>query len=383
MLRSRGFTLIELLLVIGILSILATVAVLVVNPAEYLRQSRDVRRAADLDTISKGVNLFVVQRPSVTELGLSTTVYISAPDTSSTCANLGLQALPSPWQYHCVTSADLRKVDGTGWLPIDFASIPTGAPFSALPVDPVNTVADARYYTFTASGLKYELFSVMESEKYILGGPNDKLSSDGGDDFTRYETGSDLVIAPWSFEFLAFATSTNNSKKPGWYKYTGTGSVSIESDAQTANFLRVTGQVWYGWQENIPYNPASLYEAEYRVRQVTDPTTGGKEIYCGFNGVAADGTTLVNVSGNATYSGQHYRAFSGAGTVLTAGAGWAVNFGYTRGYGTPNGQNGTCSNFASPCAMHANVRYIRPMFLFNYSAGDGIVDIDYIKITKR
>ncbi|MFZ2414472.1 MAG: prepilin-type N-terminal cleavage/methylation domain-containing protein, partial [Minisyncoccia bacterium] len=39
--NKKGFTLIELLVVMGILGILMAVTILVINPAEYLRRSRD------------------------------------------------------------------------------------------------------------------------------------------------------------------------------------------------------------------------------------------------------------------------------------------------------------------------------------------------------
>ncbi|KKU14411.1 MAG: hypothetical protein UX23_C0018G0001, partial [Parcubacteria group bacterium GW2011_GWB1_45_9] len=48
---KKGFTLIELLIVIGLLAILSTVAVLVINPAELLRQARDSQRVSDLGTV--------------------------------------------------------------------------------------------------------------------------------------------------------------------------------------------------------------------------------------------------------------------------------------------------------------------------------------------
>lgn len=39
--NRKGFTLIELLIVIGILAVLATAVIMVLNPAELLKQARD------------------------------------------------------------------------------------------------------------------------------------------------------------------------------------------------------------------------------------------------------------------------------------------------------------------------------------------------------
>ena len=56
---KKGFTLIELLIVIGILAVLATVTVLVLNPAELFRQARDSQRLADLGAVRGALGLYV------------------------------------------------------------------------------------------------------------------------------------------------------------------------------------------------------------------------------------------------------------------------------------------------------------------------------------
>ena len=54
--KTKGFTLLELLIVIGILAILAGVVVLVLNPAELLRQARDSQRISDLSTMRSAIS---------------------------------------------------------------------------------------------------------------------------------------------------------------------------------------------------------------------------------------------------------------------------------------------------------------------------------------
>lgn len=58
---GKGFTLIELLIVIGVLAILATFVTLVLNPAEKLREARDVKRITDLRTVKGAISFYLVQ----------------------------------------------------------------------------------------------------------------------------------------------------------------------------------------------------------------------------------------------------------------------------------------------------------------------------------
>ncbi len=366
----------ELLIVIGILAVLATVTVLVINPSSLLTQARDSRRLSELQSLNKAVNLFTIDRPG-DSTGTINTVYVSLPDTSLTCANLGLPALPAGWFYHCVTEANLRKIDGTGWIPLNLSLLSYGSPFSNLPVDPVNTVTNSLYYTYVTGG-SYELTANMESSQYSLGGSKDAVFNDGGDNFISFEIGNDLTLNPSSFDFNNYvSTSLASGGKGGWYSYEGTGVLSAQSGSGD-NYLNFNGYKRIVWQQNIPFNSDLTYEISCRVRQVTDPVTGGKSIYCGWLGVAGDGVTLVNQTGLAQYGSQFYHA--AGGSSLLAGAGFSTFTGYTSGYGSPNGQTGPCASVLSPCTVHTSVKYLRPYIFLNYGAGTGIADIDYFRI---
>ena len=127
----KGFTLIELLVVIGIVAILAAVAILVLNPAELQRQARDSRRISDMATINSAINFFNVDVISQVSSGVSMTAYISIPDPAATstagtdCSGVGppTSTLPSGWSYHCAASSTYRSVNGLGWIPVDFSQI--------------------------------------------------------------------------------------------------------------------------------------------------------------------------------------------------------------------------------------------------------------------
>jgi uncharacterized protein (TIGR02145 family) len=164
---NKSFTLVELLIVIGILAVLSAAIVVVLNPAELLKQARDSKRLQDLASIEGSINISQAIYPGI-DLGTASTVYISISDTTSTCANLGLPDLPSGWTYNCVTSANLINTDGTGWVPVNFqdTNLVGVIQLVALPIDPTNTTSTGLYYTYTKGS--YELTTLLESSKYQI-----------------------------------------------------------------------------------------------------------------------------------------------------------------------------------------------------------------------
>ncbi len=159
----RGFTLIELLIVIAIIAILAVVVVLVLNPGQLLAQGRDSNRLSDLNTLTNAINIY--QTDSGHSPGNANTVYVSIPDSSPSCLDLNLPALPSGWSYACAPSSTYRNTDGTGWIPIDLTKVSSGDPLSNLPVDPTNNVSSCLYYTYTTNGLSFGITAAAESQK--------------------------------------------------------------------------------------------------------------------------------------------------------------------------------------------------------------------------
>ena len=163
--RNNAFTLIELLVVIAILGVLATAVVLVINPAELLKQGRDATRLSDLAALSSALSLFTTDQWSQS-LGSSTVTYLSLPEPTTAitdCSDLGFPA----GYFHCAASSTYTKTDGTGWIPVNLNLISSGSPLSKLPVDPINSTSSNLYYAYWSNGTSYKIMAFPESQKYL------------------------------------------------------------------------------------------------------------------------------------------------------------------------------------------------------------------------
>jgi len=254
-----SFTLIELLIVIAVIAVLATVIILVLNPAELLRQSRDANRASDLATMNQALTLYNVDVVGG-NMGSSSVVYVSVPDLTATstwgtdCAGLGLAAssLPSGWAWHCAASSTYRKVNGLGWLPVDFTKVSSGSPLGNLPVDPTNTTSTGLYYAYVVQGDPWEMTAKVEATKNMKGGMANK---DGGSSSLALEVGTDLSLTPSGVigRGATYAELTSDeSALVGYWKFDeGTGSSTIDSSGDGNN------GVWYG----TPAGTSGYYSA--------------------------------------------------------------------------------------------------------------------------
>ena len=170
---KKGFTLIELIIVIGILAILATVVVLVLNPAQLLAQARDSQRMSDLASVKSAIALYLV----------------TATSTSVSATSYGTVATTCWFGAACDTACSAvnasTAVTGTGWVPINLAGTSGGSPLSALPLDPSQTAAYQYTYIGDATNLTFELNANLESTKY-----SGLEATDGGNCPSVYEIGT-------------------------------------------------------------------------------------------------------------------------------------------------------------------------------------------------
>lgn len=172
---AQGFTLIELLIVIAILGILLTIVWLVINPFELLKQGHDTHRLADLQELRTAIDTAAQEAT-----GSGTNILCNQGFTTGSICTY--KSYPE--------GANTRKIDGTGWVPVNLSGQSVTLP--TLPIDPNN---DNQYhYTYCSDGSSYEIDTVLESQKYA---PD--MAKDGGDENNtdatgRYEIGSKLTL---------------------------------------------------------------------------------------------------------------------------------------------------------------------------------------------
>ncbi len=217
--QAKGFTLLELLIVVSIIAILSVALVIVLNPAETLRKTRDTTRIADLNTMKTALGLYMTSTstpflgpnatnalnndfckatPDATVLA-GTRIFYSLPDATDitdTSLDGGTTAAAQ------ATAANLGLTSGAGWIPVNFDTLIGGSPISHIPRDPTNTVTslgavantDLVYrYACSIEPLAFEINAQLESVAFTTS-VDDKEGTDGGNNTTLYEVGTNLLI---------------------------------------------------------------------------------------------------------------------------------------------------------------------------------------------
>ncbi len=221
-----GFTILELLIVVSIVAILSVALVVVLNPAETLKQSRDANRISDLSTMKKAIALYMTSTSTpvlgpnfvdtfdnnrcleiIGEYTGGPRIYYSLSSvTPITDTTLGI-FINTPPPVNQVETPSLTN--GAGWIPVNFDSLTGGSPISNLPVDPTNRIVDLSnvastdlVYRYACSNnpLAFEMNAQLESDGFTSG-TNNKRTSDGGNNSNLYEVGTNLKILGASIDF--------------------------------------------------------------------------------------------------------------------------------------------------------------------------------------
>ncbi|MBM2820871.1 MAG: pilE [Candidatus Berkelbacteria bacterium] len=164
-----GFTLIELLIVIAIIAILAIIIVIAINPAKILEKSRDSQRFSDMTSLATAVNLYLADNQTLPATSSATTQDAGCLADLNAC----------------------KKNDGTGWVPLNFSLVSSGAPLAALPLDPTNDATNYYRFGWNSTSKTYEIDCAFESTDNTA-----KHAADGGNNANRYEVGTDLTTLP-------------------------------------------------------------------------------------------------------------------------------------------------------------------------------------------
>jgi prepilin-type N-terminal cleavage/methylation domain-containing protein len=310
MYSRKAFTLIELLVVIAIIAILAVVVVLTLNPAALFQQSRDSNRLSDMQTLTSAINLYNSDQGGTPGYSLGTpgVIYISVPDpTATTTAGTNCSGLGLFGNYHCAASSTYRNANGTGWIPIDFASTTTGSPLSVLPVDPVNTTSSGEYYQYMTDGNTFEIAGIPESQKYST----DPANFAAGSSRTLITLGVTYTTSTYATEAtgnydIAFDSHTNTI----WAASTGNLLTQI---SDTAPYTSSTFTLGPSGSEHqfIVFDPHTntIWTTNYSVGSVsqmndTAPYTSSTYAIGGYpTGIAFDSRTNTIWVTDAIYSG--------------------------------------------------------------------------------
>lgn len=104
---QQGFTLIEIILVIAIISILAAIVILAINPAKQLADGRNSQRRADVNTILNATYQYTVDNNGTVPSGITTTPTDICKTGAGSCTGLiDLSVLTTSGKYLVAVPTD-------------------------------------------------------------------------------------------------------------------------------------------------------------------------------------------------------------------------------------------------------------------------------------
>lgn len=192
---KRGFTLLEILTVLFLLGVIISITAIVVKPQIFFQRTRDLKRINDLRAMEIAIKTYIISTstpvlgPNNLGVGESyPSVFISVPYDKEDKRNVYVGG----FYIYQVSSSNLIKINGQGWLPINFTTM-LYLPLNTLPIDPINSYSQKYFYAyvFKRNPPAFEINANLEYPPFTFGGNEDKESTDGGNNPYIFEVGTD------------------------------------------------------------------------------------------------------------------------------------------------------------------------------------------------
>ena len=178
---KKAFTIIEILIVVGIISILAVALLVLVNPAEAQRRTRDTKRLKDVQFIESVVKQYLddggtgfADNSVCTTTNMCYSRYNAAIGTDDTvpCGAAN---------YNWIGEANLDLCNYARAIPVDPSNIDNATCVDDSETNDISTSCYL-YYAVVVNGTNYEIGARQESTANI-----DNVTGDGGNSDTWYE----------------------------------------------------------------------------------------------------------------------------------------------------------------------------------------------------
>lgn len=214
--------------------------------------------------------------------------------------------------------------------------------------------------------------NLLATAMYTISSIYDGQNGQDGKPGTPGAPGEDKEYYDYSFMdgIKYWSTSYSTYTKPG----TNVKVIGSAESKLGKNVLEIQNEIWLYSKNHIPIEQNKIYRFSFRVKQTVDPLNGSdkNKVYAGATTFDANGARLsVN---NGTY-------FIASSQSITVANGWkeyTVYMSTTSKSAIINGSNKTLCPAVK--AFDSGTKTIKPMFIVNYSAGNGIVQVDGLKM---